>query len=197
MRKLIAAFKTTLDGKIESSLGFADWVDGWSEDYNLRGHIDACILGSIMYNGYEQYWTAIIDAPNGIHPMTEKYPTSGEIEWSKFAKNTPHYVLTHEHKEYSWPNTQSITSIEAIATLKEQTGKDIYLMGGADIFSKILDADLIDELRLIIYPIIIGTGKPLFINELSHNLELKECKATLDGLLHLTYKKHTSNIDKD
>lgn len=55
MRKLIAAFKTTIDSKIEGSEGFADWVDTWSDDYGLTPQIDACILGAGMYPGYEMY----------------------------------------------------------------------------------------------------------------------------------------------
>jgi hypothetical protein len=59
MRKLIAAFKTSLDGKIEGAEGYADWVDTWSEDYGFTARIDACLLGGRMYHGYEQYWSAI------------------------------------------------------------------------------------------------------------------------------------------
>src|SRR5262245_41133169 len=56
MRKLIAAMKTSVDGKIEAG-GTADWVQAWSEDYGLTPQIDACLLGGGMYPGYEQYWT--------------------------------------------------------------------------------------------------------------------------------------------
>jgi hypothetical protein len=52
MRKLIAAFKTSVDGKIEGPEGFADWVEAWSEDYGLSAQIDACLLGGAMYPGY-------------------------------------------------------------------------------------------------------------------------------------------------
>ncbi len=49
MRKLIAAMKTSVDGKIEGADGYADWVDAWSEDYGLTSQIDACLLGGQMY----------------------------------------------------------------------------------------------------------------------------------------------------
>lgn len=45
MRKLIAGFKVSVDGKIEGPQGYADWVGAWSEDYGLTGQIDACIVG--------------------------------------------------------------------------------------------------------------------------------------------------------
>ena len=54
MRKLIAGMKLSVDGKIEGPEGYADWVEGWSDDYGLTSQIDACLLGANMYRGYEQ-----------------------------------------------------------------------------------------------------------------------------------------------
>ncbi len=59
MRKLIAGFKISVDGRIAGPEGYADWVEAWSEDYGLTAQIDACIVGGGMYPGYEKYWTAI------------------------------------------------------------------------------------------------------------------------------------------
>jgi hypothetical protein len=55
MRKLIAGMKLSVDGKIEGPEGYADWVEGWSDDYGLTSQIDACLLEANMYRGYEQY----------------------------------------------------------------------------------------------------------------------------------------------
>jgi hypothetical protein len=68
MRKLIAAMKVSLDGRSEGPDGYADWVDAWSEDYGLMDRVDACLLGGRMYPGYEQYWTAIRQAPDQPRP---------------------------------------------------------------------------------------------------------------------------------
>ena len=70
MRKLIAAMKTSVDGKIEGPEGFADWVDAWTDDYGLTPQIDACLLGARMYSGYEPYWTAMQNEPDKPLPMT-------------------------------------------------------------------------------------------------------------------------------
>src|SRR5690242_3256078 len=64
MRKLIAGMKVSVDAKMESAEGMADWVQAWSEDYGLMPEIDACILGAGMYGGYERYWTGIQNEPN-------------------------------------------------------------------------------------------------------------------------------------
>ena len=63
MRKLIAGMKVSADEKFGGPDGYADWVDAWSEDYGITPQVDACLLGGGMYSGYEQYWTAIQNAP--------------------------------------------------------------------------------------------------------------------------------------
>lgn len=162
MRKLIAAFKVSLDGKIEGAQGFADWVDAWSEDYGLTDSIDACLIGAGMYPGYEGYWSAMQAAPDTPLPMTGKLPTAKEREWAQFAAKTPHYVLSTTLKEKQWANTTILRSAEEVAALKRAPGKDIYLMGGARLASRLMDAGLVDEMRLIVYPHFAGEGKALF-----------------------------------
>lgn len=49
MRKMIAAMKMSIDGRVEGSEGYADWVDAWSDDYGLTPEVDACVLGGGMY----------------------------------------------------------------------------------------------------------------------------------------------------
>ena len=132
MRKLIAAMKMTIDAKIQGSEGYADWVDAWSDDYGMMLQIDACVVGGGMYPGYEGYWSAILSAPDQPLPMTGKLATPAEIEWSRFAAATPHYVLSNSLTSAHWSNTSFLKGIEDIDTLKQQAGKDIYLMGGAD-----------------------------------------------------------------
>src|SRR4051794_31335475 len=92
MRKLIAAMKVSIDGKMEGPQGYADWVDAWSDYYGLAPQVDACVLGGRMYPGYEQYWTAIQNQPEKPHPLNGQVPTPAEVEWAGFAARTPHYV---------------------------------------------------------------------------------------------------------
>lgn len=162
MRKLIAAMKISVDGKIEGPEGYADWVEAWSDDYGLTSCIDACVLGGGMYPGYEQYWAAIQNTPDKPLPMTGKLPTPAEIEWGRFAAQTPHYVLSRTLTSARWPKTGFVQGLEAITALKQQSGKDIYLVGGARTTASLIEAGLVDELRLIMYPLIAGEGKALF-----------------------------------
>lgn len=132
MRQLIAGYKTSVDGKIEGPEGYADWVDAWSEDYGLTSQIDACLLGGQMYTGYEQYWSAIQqNDPGKPLPMTDKAPAPAELEWARFAAQTPHYVLSNSLTSAIWPQTKFVRGLADAAALKQQPGNDIYLMGGA------------------------------------------------------------------
>jgi dihydrofolate reductase len=188
MRKLIAGMKISLDGKVEGADGIADWVEGWSEDYGLTPQIDACLLGAGMYTGYEGYWTAIQNAPDKPHPMTGTLPTPAEVEWAKFAARAPHYVLSSKLKETNWSNTNFVRSLDEIVALKKNAGKNIFLVGGAKTAASLIDAELVDEFRLIVYPLIAGAGKELFAAaERRHRLELRKAEPLPDGKVGLTY----------
>ncbi len=188
MRKLIAGMKISVDGKMEGPEGYADWVDAWSEEYGLTPEIDACLLGSVMYAGYERYWSAIQNEPDKPLPMTGKLPTPAELEWARFAEQTPHYVLSNTMTSAAWPKTRFVRSLEDIAGLKQQPGKDIYLMGGARMTSSLIDAGLVDELRLILYPLLVGEGKPLFgATQNRRGLELRKVQQLTDGRVSLVF----------
>jgi dihydrofolate reductase len=188
MRKLIAGMKVSLDGKMEGADGVADWVDAWSEDYGLTPQIDACVLGGVMFPGYERYWTSIRKEPKTPVWITGKAPTSAEIEWSRFIERTPHYVLSKTLSSALWPTTHFIRGIEDIAALKQQPGKDIYLVGGAHTTASLMDAGLVDELRLLVYPLIAGGGKALFATTMRRGgLKLRTARELDDGRMSLTY----------
>jgi dihydrofolate reductase len=150
MRKLIAGMKVSLDGKMEGPEGMADWVEAWSEDYGLTPQIDACLLGAGMYPGYEGYWSGIQREPSKPAWITGKAPTPAELEWARFAAKTPHYVLSSKLTSANWLNTKFLRGLEDVAALKKQFGKDIYLLGGARTTASLIEAGLVDELRLIV-----------------------------------------------
>jgi dihydrofolate reductase len=188
MRKLIAGMKTSLDGKIEGAGGMADWVEAWSEDYGLTPQIDACLLGGGMYPGYEQYWTGIQNEPDKPAWITGSAPTPGELEWARFIRQTPHYVLSTTLTSAHLPNTSFVRGLEEIAALKQQPGKDIYLVGGARTAASLIDAGLVDELRLIVYPLVAGEGKALFATtERRRGLELQKVQQLPAGRVSLIY----------
>ena len=193
MRKLITGMKVSLDGKIEGAEGMADWVQAWSEDYGLMPQLDACVLGAGMYPGYERYWTAIQNEPDKPVWITGSAPTPAEIDWARFVARTPHYVLSSTLASAAWPNTRFIRSLGEIADLKKRPGKDIYLIGGARTAASLIDAGLVDELRLLIYPLIAGTGKALFaMADRRRGLALRKTQQLPDGRVSLIYAIDTT-----
>ena len=188
MRKLIAGMRTSVDGKIESPAGYADWVDEWSDIFDLMPHVDACLLGAKMYPGYEHYWTAVHDGPDRPLETTGSVPTPGEVAYARFVARTPHYVLSNSLTSARWPGTRFVRGLEEIAALKEQPGKGIYLVGGARITASLVDAGLVDELRLRVDPLIAGAGKALFATTAQRRaLELRKVQQLRGGHVMLIY----------
>jgi len=189
MRKLIAGMQTSVDGKIEGPEGYADWVESWADNYDLIPHIDACVLGGGMYPGHEQYWTAILEnEPGQVLPITGTVPTPAEVDWARFASTIPHYVLSNTLTTASWPNTRFIHGPDDVADLKELPGKDIYLIGGARTVASLIDAGLVDELRLHVHPLIAGEGTTLFgTTTQRRELELRDVRQLHGGRVGLVY----------
>src|SRR5262249_7190069 len=188
MRRLIAGMKVSIDGKIEGAEGTADWVEAWSEDYGLMPQIDACLLGGGMYPGYEGYWPAITNEPDKPIWITGTAPTPADTEWARFAAQTARYVVSKTLSSAVWPKTSFVRGLDDIAALKRQPGKDIFLVGGARTTASLLDAGLVDELRLIVYPLIAGEGKALFATTKGRRgLELRQVQQLQRGCVGLTY----------
>ena len=120
--------------------------------------------------------------------ITGNRPTPSEVEWARFAARTPHYVLSNTLTTVLWKQTRFVRSLEDIAALKRESGKDIYLIGGARTTASLIDAGLVDELRLVVYPLIAGEGKALFTTTKGRQrLELRKAAQLRNGLVSLCY----------
>jgi dihydrofolate reductase len=162
MRRIIAAMQMSLDGFIEGPDGENDWVLTWEDQFGLIDQVDTFILGAGMYIGYEQYWSAVLRDPKAALPFNDRPATAGEIAFAEFASKTPHIVLSTKLREVTWPVARIVRDIEAIRALKRAPGKDMHAVGGATLVSGLLNAGLIDELRVIINPVVLGGGKAMF-----------------------------------
>lgn len=188
MRKLIAALQISLDGYIEGPNGEIDWIRSWEDPFDILPEIDTCVLGGGMYPGYEAYWGAIMADPLAVSPFTGSVATPGEVDYARFAKQAQHVVLSGKLKAAEWPNTRIVRKIEDIAVLKRQPGKSIHTVGGASLVASLINSQLVDELRVVIQPILLGTGKALFGQiKGRHELLFKEAKPIGTGLVRMTY----------
>jgi len=190
-RKMIAALQVSLDGFTQGpDRGEADWVDSWADAIQLIPEVDAFVQGAGMYPGYGEYWESIYANPRRVPPYMTRLPSDREIAYAQLAAKTPHFVVSKTLRSVSWPPTaRIIRDVAELRTLKGQAGKNIYVVGGATLVASLLNEDLIDELRLIVHPILLGGGKALFagVNKRCA-LHLVQTDSTESGRVILTYR---------
>jgi dihydrofolate reductase len=185
-RTLISAMQVTLDGY--SSEGDADWIDSWADGLALLPPVDAFVLGGGMFPQYEQFWTSILDDPSTASAMLGRDPYPREIEYARRATETPHLVLSKTISEPHWPSARIIDDIEEIRRLRQQPGKAVYVVGGLRLVTSLINAGLLDELRLIVHPVIAGRGTTFFGGAEQQALELVSAEPTTSGRLNLGYR---------
>src|SRR5262245_56989965 len=157
--RLVATSFTTVDGVMEGP-GWDNHRDGrnaWSlriqdeetERYNeeLLFGADAILLGRATYQIWAAFW-----------------PTAaGELRFTERLNEIPKYVVSRTLKRAECNNTRIIRKVpEEIAELKEQPGRELLCYGSADLLASLMEHRLVDEYRLSVYPVILGSGKHLF-----------------------------------
>ncbi len=197
MRKIIAALQVSVDGFIEGPNGELDWAmaedeEVWSDVFEMLTHTDTLILGRVMYPAYEQYWLAILANPDGILPFSGRVASKNGIAYARLADKTPHIVLSTTLDKVAWKTTRIVRDVEEIRKMRRQPGKDMQVVGGATLVSSLMNLRLIDELRLMVNPLILGGGKALFkdVKE-RHALKLVRAKPLKWGKVGLTYSTHS------
>ncbi len=186
---MIAALQVSLDGFIQGSNGEKDWVDSWADAIELIPDVDTFVLGGRMYPDYGEYWESIHANPERVPPFQDRIPSKTEIAYARLAAETPHIVLSTTLKSVSWPTVQIIRDVAELRTIKGQPGKNMYVVGGATLVASLLNEDLIDELRLIVHPTVLGKGQGLFggVNK-RLSLDLVQAKSTESGRVIVTYR---------
>jgi class 3 adenylate cyclase/dihydrofolate reductase len=187
MRRLIASEFVTLDGVMEAP-GHDEHRDGknaWAlryadadqQRYKAEELMEAgaVLLGRVTYEIFAAFW-----------------PTARSDEGFADRMNTiPKYVVTRSLKTAGWQNTSIIggNPAERIAELKQQPGDDILLVGSADLLNSLIPHDLIDEYRLMVFPLVLGSGKRLFhdATDITH-LRLVDTRTFESGITVLTYQ---------
>jgi dihydrofolate reductase len=190
-RKMIAALQVSLDGFTQGSdQGGTEWVESWADALALIPDVDAFVQGSHMYPGYGMYWEAIYQDPNAVAPFQDRVPNEREIEYAKFAAKTPHYVVSNTLESVSWPPTARIVQkLDELRSLKGQPGKNIYVVGGPTLVTSLMNEHLLDELKLIVHPLLLGGGKALFAGvSQRRSLQFVDATPAPSGRLILSYR---------
>jgi dihydrofolate reductase len=138
---------------------------------------DAMLLGRVAYQEFASYWP---------------YQNSAEQPFTDYLNNTPKFVVSTTLEEpLQWQNSTLIEGnvAEEIATLKQQPGKDIGIVGSGALVRSLLRDGLLDQLTLMVHPIVVGRGKRLFEEGGDRKaLELVDSKTFGTGVLYLTYQ---------
>jgi dihydrofolate reductase len=190
-RKMIAALQVSLDGFTQGSdRGGEEWVDCWADALGLIPEVDTFVQGAGMYPGYGDYWAAIQANPHSVPPFSARLPYEREVAYAKLAATTPHYVLSKTLDHVSWPPTACIVrSLDELGALKTQPGKNIYVVGGPTLVTALLNANLLDELRLIVHPLLLGGGRALFEGVKERRaLKFVHSEPTASGRVILSYR---------
>jgi dihydrofolate reductase len=189
-RKMIAALQVSLDGFIQGPEGEKDWADSWASASALIPDVDMFVLGGHMYPDYGEYWKAILANPDRVPPFQDRVPSEIEIAYARKAAQTPHVVVSTTLSNVSWPsNTQIVRNVAELRTLKGRPGKNAYVVGGATLVASLLNEGLIDELKLIVHPVVLGKGQGLFagINR-RLSLDLVQATPTASGRVVVSYR---------
>jgi dihydrofolate reductase len=183
MRKLVASFFISLDGVVQGPGPGDDFeLAGWTMPYwddDVAAFVgagmqaaDTLLLGRVTYQGFAAAFASSTGPDAEIMNSYRKYVVSTTLERA------------------DWNNASLIKGniVEEITKLKQQPGQDIGMSGSGTLVQSLLRHNLIDELNLLIYPVVLGRGKRLFEDGVNSNLKLKQSKTSSSGVLLTTYQ---------
>jgi dihydrofolate reductase len=178
-RNLISTFFVSLDGVVEAP---QEWHFPYFNDEMAAaigaamGSSDAMLCGRVTYQEWAGFWP---DADN---------------EMASFMNDTPKYVASTTLDEVEWSNSTLLEGDvpAAVAALKGQPGKDIVMSGSATLARSLLREGLVDELHLMIHPVVVGEGARLFVDGEKHALDLVDSRTFGTGVVYATYTPQAS-----
>jgi dihydrofolate reductase len=185
MGRIVVTEFVSLDGVVEDPGGAEDFKhSGWSFEID-RGDegnqfkldetmsSEALLLGRVTYEGFADAW------PQRDGEFADKF------------NNMPKYVVSSTLKNPEWTNTTVLEGdpIEAVAKLKQEQDGDIVIHGSPQLAQALIENDLVDEIRLMVFPVVLGTGKRIFGATTDKKpLKLTDSQTVGDGVAILVYQ---------
>ncbi len=155
MAKVIVFNMITLDGYMAGPAGEIDWHHVGEEfnDFAIQQleEIGALLFGRVTYEMMASYWPT----PNAL---------AGDPVVAKKMNALPKVVFSRSLQAADWQNARLVKGDAAaeVARLRQQPGKDLFIFGSADLANALIQKNLIDEYRLMVNPVVLGSGKPMF-----------------------------------
>jgi len=185
MRKLIYLMGTSLDGFIESPTGDIDFGDPDEELHRFFNdharEIGISLYGRRLYEAMAPYWPTV-----ELNPSAPDY----EVEFARIWMDTPRVVFSRTLEKVDWNSRLVRDDLPGeIARLKAEPGKDIEI-GGPTLAAEAMRHGLVDEVRLVVHPVVLGGGKPFFPDlENAMPLRLLETRTFGTGVVYLRYER--------
>jgi dihydrofolate reductase len=185
MRKVVVSEFVSLDGVMEDPGGGEQFEHGgWTVPYGgddiwqfKRDELlasDALLLGRVTYEGFAAAWPSVTDEQGFADRMN----------------SLPKYVVSGSLTDPRWNNSRIVKGDIAteVARLKQQRGENILVGGSAMLVQALMRLDLVDEFRLLVYPVVLGCGKRLFHDGATTTLTLVEAKTFTSGVVCMVYR---------
>src|SRR5579884_2092739 len=186
MSKIITTTWISLDGFIAGPNGEMDWVIVDDEmgqyEYDAVSAADTLLLGRVTYESFSGSWPYVPDNPNA---------SEGEKAYARMLNAMRKIVFSRTLPSVDWNNSSLLKEIqpEEIAKLKQEPGRDMLIYGSASIVQALTNHGLIDEYQVLVHPVILGGGKPLFQNiQQQLKLTLVNNKTHPSGIVVLYYQ---------
>ena len=192
MRKVILQEFVTLDGLAAGENGSVDFVPASTRgDESFGQHqiafmdsLDTILLGRVTYEMFSEYWPNVTSGDD--KPFADKLNAIPKIVFSRTLDRAP------------WGDWDEARiredAAKEIAALKSRSGRDVVIWGSISLAQSLMAARLIDEYQIIICPVVLGTGKPLFKQQSdAQGLELVDTRTFDHGAALLSYTTHGTN----
>ena len=194
MSRIVVQAFVTLDGVVQAGGGPDEDREGgfehggWQEGYDLGGIVlewesktEALLLGRKTYEIFAGSWGVWDENAEGLQgELTRRY------------NRIPKYVASHTLTEVGWQNSRLLGPDvpAAVEKLRAEPGGEIRVWGSTKLIRTLAEHDLVDEYRLAVYPLVLGTGKKLFSDGFAlARLTLVETRALRSGVLVNTYRR--------
>ena len=175
----------SLDGFVCGPNGEMDWIklgdEMWDYVTDITDSADTALFGEVTYHMMEGYWPTAAERTGA---------TKHDIDHATWVNNVSKIVFSKTLQEVHWNGTRIVRGhiAEEMQALKDQPGKNLLMLGSPGLAHSFMELGLIDEYRLNINPVVIGSGKPLFRDINGRiNLKLKGEKSFSTGVVALHY----------
>jgi dihydrofolate reductase len=153
VRKIFSFVVATVDGYYEGPNQEFDWpvVDDEFNEFSVEqlDEVDTLVFGRVTYEGMAAYWPTTAASEDDPR-IAETMNTISKL------------VVSRTLESAEWANTRVVRNPVELATLKQESGKDVAIFGSSDLTVSLLQLGLVDELRIMVNPVVLGAGKSIF-----------------------------------